>query len=386
MRHHQLQIRQWIAGRTAKLMFTLSLIFLFGQAILVVVWADVPMLIENALKDVDPDSLQAQRLQNSLASPLIQRDFASLTLLAMKLIWPVFIIEAIFHWCTRPWTKGQLRFHFFGLLFCICPSLRMCARCPELGERIWLPTLGWRRANKHLRARLEKYFSLPMIMIALLIMPVLIIEFFMKNQVAQYAWLRWGVHIGTGVIWFAFAAEFILMLSVAEKKIDYCKKHWIDLAIILLPFISFLRSLRILRASRAAKLVRVSQISKFARVYGLRGTAVKALRALILLELFQRLAGGPEASIRRLQKRLDEIEDEAKELRYKIARMRRELPQPDQSKPGDSLSDNPKPDAFDSKAVDPDGAPPHASSEESDDQADDGIGGPDRIATPISSG
>jgi hypothetical protein len=41
------------------------------------------------------------------------------------------------------------------------------------------------------------------------------------------------------------------MISVAPRRLEYCKKHWLDLAIILLPLISFLRSLRcfVLRGS-----------------------------------------------------------------------------------------------------------------------------------------
>ena len=66
----------------------------------------------------------------------------------------------------------------------------------------------------------------------MMILPILVIEYVFTAQVAQYAWLRLLLHVGTGVIWFAFAVEFILMVSVAEKKLAYCKKHWVDLAII----------------------------------------------------------------------------------------------------------------------------------------------------------
>ncbi len=164
-----------------------------------------------------------------------------------------------------------------------------------------------------------------MILIALMIMPILIVEFFMKVQVAQYAWLRLLLHVGTGVIWFAFAFEFILMVSVAEKKLAYCKQHWLDLAIILLPLFSFLRSLRVLRATRAAKLMKIPQITKMVRVYRLRGTAVKAIQAMILLEFFQRLFGtNSERAIAKLQARLEEVEREAKLLRRKIVKLERE--------------------------------------------------------------
>ncbi len=315
MRFRRHDIRQAVAGRSAPLMFALSLTFLVCQAVLVVVWFDVPNFSENAIIAIDPDSPRAAQLRVALRGEVIDHRIQDATVNLMLVIWPWIIIESILHWLTRPWDAATRKFHFYGLLFCICPSLRMCARSPEMGERLWLPGLGWRQANKRLRHRLERQFSVPMIMIALMIMPVLIIEFFMKTQVAQYAWLRLLLHISTGVIWFAFAAEFILMLSVAKKKLDYCVTHWIDLVIILLPFFSFLRSLRVLRAS---------QLTKMARVYRLRGTAVRALRALVLLEFFHRITGGNvDRTIRKLERQLNELEAEAKEIRRKIARLHR---------------------------------------------------------------
>jgi voltage-gated potassium channel len=302
-------------------MFALSLAFLVCQAVLVVIWVDVPNFSENAAIALDPDIPQDSVVRASLGGELVDHRIQRVAIALMLAVWPIVILESLFHWLSRPWDAATRRYHFFALLFCVCPSLRMCARVPEMGQRLWLPGLGWRQANKRLRKRLEHHFSVPMIAIALLIMPVLIIEFFMKTQVAQYAWLRMLLHISTGVIWFAFAAEFILMVSVADKKISYCKSHWLDLAIILLPLLSFLRSLRVLRATRA---LRIPQLTKTARVYRLRGTAVKALRALILLEFFQRVTGGNvDRSIEKLQRQLQEVEAEAKEIRRKIASLER---------------------------------------------------------------
>jgi voltage-gated potassium channel len=195
----------------------------------------------------------------------------------------------------------------------------MCARSPEIGFRIWLPGLGWRQANKRLRKRLERHFSVPMILIALLILPVLVVEYFMKTQVVEYNWLRLLLHVSTGVIWFAFAFEFILMFSVADKRIEYCKVHWLDIAIIILPLFSFLRSLRVLRAS---------QVTKMARVYRLRGTAVRALRAMILLEFYHRIVGTDiDRRIEKLERKLNDVELEAKGIRRQIARLQRQRDQ-----------------------------------------------------------
>jgi hypothetical protein len=315
MRPGRHDVRQWIAGRSAPLMFALSLAFLVCQAILVVIWVDVPNFSENAIMAIDPTSPEATQQRASLGQEIVDNRIQKTAIFLIMVIWPIVALEAVMHWLTRPWDDRTRKYHFFGLLFCVLPSLRMCARSPEMGERLWLPGLGWRQANKRLRRRLERRFSVPMIMIAFMIMPVLIIEFFMKTQVAQYAWLRMLLHISTGVIWFAFAGEFILMVSVANKKIAYCKKHWVDLAIILLPLFSFLRSLRVLRAT---------QVTKMARIYRLRGTAAKAFRAMILLDVLQRFTGGDfDRRLEKLRRHLADIESEAREIRHKISRLER---------------------------------------------------------------
>lgn len=315
---------QKIARVSGPIMFVLSLAFLVCQAILIVVWVDVPNLTENALLLMNPEDLEPHLKVAELSGEIVDTRIQSHTLTLMIGIWLIVLCEAVFHWITRPWDRETRKFHFYGLLFCICPSLRMCARSFEVENRIWLPSLGWRISNKRLRKRLERYFSVPMIAIALLIMPVLIVEFFMKAQVANHTWLRTFLHFGTGVIWFAFAAEFILMVSVAEKKLAYCKAHWIDLAIILLPLFSFLRSLQFLRATSLAQSLRIPMLTRMARVYRLRGTALKAFRALILLELLQRVLGrNTEREIEKLRAKLIDIEAKAKEIRREIARIQR---------------------------------------------------------------
>ncbi|TWU57400.1 potassium channel protein [Rubripirellula reticaptiva] len=323
-RFHRNVLHRSIACRTAPAMFAMSLAFLVCQAVLVVVWVDVPDLSENALTMIDPSSPEATRLRSVLTDDVIDHRFIDVAAIVMTLVWPIVIAESVWHWLTRSWNEENRKYHWFGLLFCICPSLRMCARSPEMNYRLWLPGLGWRQANRRLRIRLEHGFSVPMIVIALMILPVLVIEFFLKAQVAEYTWLRLILHIGTGVIWFAFALEFILKVSVAEKKLAYCKKHWIDLAIISLPIFSFLRSLQVLRATKVTKLLKIQQLTKLARVYRLRGTAVKALRAVVLLDVFQRfLHRDPDRAIAKLEKRLVDLESEAKYIQRSINKLRR---------------------------------------------------------------
>ncbi|QDS85982.1 hypothetical protein EC9_01400 [Rosistilla ulvae] len=329
----------WLATRAAPVLFWASLLFLVCQAVSVVIFIDVPNLRESlasnpaaeteadqASEAIDPEVAALAMTSTPVASGLSWEPIELATLFLMGLIWPLVIAESVYHWRTRPWTRETRRFHFYSLLYCLCPSLRMCAQSLEMGQRLWLPGWGWRRSDDRLRRRLERTFSMPMIWIALMILPVLVVELFLKAQVADYRWLRITLHVSTGVIWFSFAAEFILMASVAEKKLTYLKEHWIELAIILLPLLSFMRSLRLLRATGASKLIRLSQLNQVVRTYRLRGTAMRALRALILLDLFQRLTlQTPEKTVAKLQLQLEELEGEAKQLRRKIGRLERTI-------------------------------------------------------------
>jgi hypothetical protein len=141
----------------------------------------------------------------------------------------------------------------------------------------------------------------------------------MQARIRENLWLKIILHFGTGIIWFAFASEFIVMYSVAEKKLAYCKEHWVDLVIILLPLVSFLRSLRAIRALRVAKLAKAQQITRMGRIYRLRGLAVKAFRAMLLFEVVYRITGiTPQKRLDRLRLTLGEKEAEIEDLQEQI--------------------------------------------------------------------
>jgi len=242
----------------------------------------------------------------------------------LKVLWAVFVLEFLIQWFVRDRSVPFWRTYYGRLLVCFCPPMRMCARNPDMRGRIWLPGLGWRKPNATLRAKLERLFSIPMILIALAILPVLLIEFGMQQQVLTHECLRYTLHVGLGLIWFAFAAEFIVMFSVADRKLKYCKEHWIDIAIILLPLISFLRSLRIVRATRMARLARVERIVRLSRVYRLRGLVTRALRAMLLLKLLNRLfRTAPDKQLRRLRGELREKQADVRFLKRQIAELER---------------------------------------------------------------
>ena len=311
-------LRRAFAEYTAPFMFAVSLVFLVCQAVLVVILVDMPNFSEHVGTAIDPSSSTSGWLREIASTNGFELSIYDLSVSLLWIVWPIVVAETFCHWLSRPWDRETRKLHLFGFLFCICPSLRMCARSYEKGNRLWLPGLGWRYPNKRLRARLERHFSLPMIAIAFLILPVLVIEFFLHDRVEGSVLLWSLLHVGTGIIWLAFAIEFILMVSVAEKKIAYCKEHWLDLAILLLPLISFLRSVQFIRATNA---LRLPQFTKMLRVYRMRGTALKALRGLIVLDLFSRFfKADPEQMVEQLQAELREAEAKVRVIRRKLTK------------------------------------------------------------------
>ncbi len=117
----------------------------------------------------------------------------------------------------------------------------------------------------------------------------------------------------TALIWFSFAFEFILLVSLAEKKLAFCKKNWINLVIILLPLLAFLRSLQLFRFLRMAK------AGKLMRAYRLRGLLARAMKLAVVFNLIDRmLSRNPDKYNAHLQEKIAEKEAELQELKSKL--------------------------------------------------------------------
>ncbi len=318
--------RRRIGEAVTPIMFFLAVLYLAIVAVLIVIWVGMQRMDESSGGlPVDAPVMRGADVQDyTLENAALAWSEWGIGLLAF--IWPVFIAEFLIQFILRDRGDPFWRYRSFWILICICPPLRMCARNPDVDAKIWLPVDGWCEVNESLRDRLERTFAMPMIVIALMILPVLALEFGLSKQVNEYTWLRVVLYASTGLIWFAFAAEFILMLSVADKKLRYCREHWIDLAIILLPVVSFLRSLRIVRALQVAKFAKVQQITRMGRLYRLRGLAMRAFRAILVLELLDRVIHvDPEKRLARFQSQLKEKEKEADDLRVMIVKIEKEI-------------------------------------------------------------
>jgi voltage-gated potassium channel len=229
-------------------------------------------------------------------------------------VYGLFAAEFLFHLVRRDphWRRR--------LLCCLAPPLRMCGRDYNSPRRVWIPLRGWVSPNPRLVVELERALSLPMIIMALMILPLLAVEHFWAEAIAESSTLRLAVSLATCAIWLAFAVEFFMMIAVVEKKLDYCKRHWLDIVIICLPFVAFLRFLRVGQA------LRLQQISRVGRVYRLRGLTLRTWRSVLLLDLIARIVRiSPEKQLARLRQTLEEKQTELELLRERIQELEREV-------------------------------------------------------------
>jgi voltage-gated potassium channel len=290
-------------------MFALSLFFLAMIALLI-----------TAQMSLEPIGATGETAGAAAIDRVLQA-VQSAALILLLAIWPVFIAEQLLDKSSRSRARR--------LVVCLVPPLRMAVISPEHNGSIWLPRLGWQQPGRALSRQLERALSKPMLVVALLILPVLLVEFGMGQLVAETPALRLLLHVATGLIWLAFTAEFIVMMGATDRKLRYVKSHWIDLAIIILPLISFLRGIRVLRIARIARL---QQVAKMTRVYRMRGLLMKTMRALMLLEVVHRLLGGnSQRKLAQLKLQYQEQLEDLQELKAEIDSLETEL----QAQPGD---------------------------------------------------
>jgi voltage-gated potassium channel len=221
----------------------------------------------------------------------------------MLVLYPAFIAEWLLHRAAGSRHTRQ------NLVFCLFPPLRLGARDHASGTLVWLPKQGWTEVNRTLQQKLEKGFSLPMICVALLVLPVVAIDPPWVETTAESS-VNGFMQPLSAFIWFAFAFEFMVMISIVDRKLQYLKKHWLDVVVILVPLVTFLR---------IARIGRLARLTRTARIYGVRGPLMRAYRAVLLLNVIGRLlCSTPEKRLAELQHKLAEKEHELEEIRREI--------------------------------------------------------------------
>ncbi len=147
---------------------------------------------------------------------------------------------------------------------------------PRPGVRhVKVPLLGIVISDDELRARVDRRFRWPMIILALLVLPLIGMEIFLRPRLPESQQELAGmlILVVEVTISFAFLIELLVKLTIAESRLEYIRRNWLDIVVILLPL---LRTLRVLR------LARVAQTS---RTFRLRGVGMKFARRILTVLL-----------------------------------------------------------------------------------------------------
>jgi hypothetical protein len=215
------------------------------------------------------------------------------------------------------------------MLVWLMPPLRMAIRDARTGS-IWVPRIGWQQPGKELSQRLEHAFAGPMLLFALMILPVLGLEYFRANHVRNTPELALALDISVSVIWMAFATELIFRAAAHPKPLAFTLDHWLDVAIVVLPVVEFFlerwRMAPLLRLLRAGEALSPEQLARMERLYRLRGVATEGWHALMVMNFVTRLLGQtPEKRLKRIGERIAELEEQLSELRQDESSLREQL-------------------------------------------------------------
>jgi voltage-gated potassium channel len=306
-------LRQLWEDRLAPVMFWLSIVYLVIAAGLL---HRLPRLLNTAAEDSASEAVTLEIV---------------LILCTLEAVSAAFALEALGQLIFRPLDEKLLPALGRFLAVCILPPLRIGLHSRTRPGHVWLPWLGWRNVDRRLVVTLDRFFSLPMIVIAFLVLPLLAVEHQWYHAIRADPILALLVDIATALIWLAFAGELFIMLAASNEKFLFCLRNWLNVLIVLLPFVEVMPALRVLRLARVLRLDTVAQL---ARVYRLRGLLMRAWRAILLLKVVQKLlCQSPQKRLIKLkallaakQEELADLQTEIEQLEAEIARQNRPAP------------------------------------------------------------
>ncbi len=236
-------------------------------------------------------------------------------------IWAAVLAEGLYGLFLAPdaWPSRLKRL----LLTALLPPMRMIVASSTPRGWLWFPGAGWKPAGEATSEQLEQKFALPMLVLALLVLPVLAVEFSIGEALDQHPRLALATHMITCVIWVGFTAEFLWMVAAAPKRLAYCRRNWVNLVIIVVPLAAFLRVLTLFRFAR------VIRAGRLLRAYRLRGLLSRILRLALLFNLLERLQQrDPAKYCAALEAKVADLEAELAEQRAKLAAARKKVPSP----------------------------------------------------------
>lgn len=122
--------------------------------------------------------------------------------------------------------------------------------------------------------RARRYLEVPVIIAALLVLPVIVIE----STVSDPFWINAAIGVNW-LIWLVFLVDLVVMLVLVDDRKGYMKTGWLDLFIVVTSFppITTFGITRMLRLWRIGPALRLLRLVRLAAVVTRGGRAVRGL-------------------------------------------------------------------------------------------------------------
>lgn len=126
--------------------------------------------------------------------------------------------------------------------------------------------------------RLDRWFTWPIIILTVAMIPVLIVQETGKDPV-----LLQTANAANWIIWLAFVVEFAIKFALAPNRPAFLRSAWLEILIIVLtpPFLSVsetVTGVRLLRLGRLTRLTRLSRLLPLIRIALLSGLITRLLK------------------------------------------------------------------------------------------------------------
>lgn len=151
------------------------------------------------------------------------------------------------------------------------------------------------RKQQSAQARWERYTQRPLLALAVVFAVAYAVPI-VDNPASRSVTLactiaEWGV-------WGAFAVDYLVRVALAEQRLDYVRRHWLDLFAVLLPLLQPLRLLRVV--STLLLVGRRAQMASQVRLTTYVGGAVVGLLMFGSLAVLSVERESPDGNIRTL--------------------------------------------------------------------------------------
>ena len=143
-----------------------------------------------------------------------------------------------------------------------------------------------KRNASGMMARWEQAIDVPLLILALVSVPLVVMEDTAQGAVSLTAM------VANWAIWGLFAVDLAVRVGLARGyRRKYLTSHWYDVGIVVLSVLPYFRPLRILRSARALRVLRAARVTVYAtsiwhvalRLWGgLAGRAVIVVIPVIL--------------------------------------------------------------------------------------------------------